>query len=582
MESKIYKGCEKLYQPEPISNLKELLQKTEKLYGDKVAFKFKTEEPGKFRTKTYREYIEEINCLGTALLSLGLKDKRIAVISENRYEWTLTYFATVNGTGVIVPLDRSLPEVEVMNLIEGSEAEVIFYSDKYNEIMEKVRKEKIGKIQFFISMDAEKSTDDVYSQKELIQIGRDLMRNGARTFVDSEIDNEKMAIMLFTSGTTSKSKAVSLSHKNIVTNVMDIASVFDVSEKDTLLSFLPLHHTYECTVGFLYPVYRGACMTYCEGIRHIADNIREYQVSVMISVPVLFESLYKTVMKTIEKQGKMKKVQMGIKISNFLRKIGIDKRRTIFKEIHENLGGNLRLFVAGAAAFDPKMEKGLNDLGIDTYQGYGLTETSPVIAAEHKTVVRYGSVGKIFPSLEARIFEPNEEGIGEICVKGGTVMAGYVNHEEATKEAIVDGWFHTGDLGYFDKDEFLYITGRKKNVIVLKNGKNIYPEEIEAMINDIKGVKESFVYGKPENGDKVDLKLCTKVVYDLEVFQKELGLEDEDKIREVIWKEIKEINKKMPTYKYVKELIVTEEEFIKTTTQKIKRFEELKKMGILQ
>lgn len=577
---KIHKGCQKLFETEKVSNLKELLQRTGKLYQNNVAFKFKTETPGVFRTKTYAEYIEEINALGTALISLGLKDKRIAVISENRYEWTLTYFATVNGTGVIVPLDRSLPEVEIINLIEASEAEAIFYSAKYNEIMDKVRKEKIGKINFFVSMDAEESTDEVYAQKELIRIGKDLIKNGSRTFLDSEIDNEKMSIMLFTSGTTSKSKAVALSHKNICANIYDIASVFDVNQKDTLLSFLPLHHTYECTVGFLYGIYAGASIAYCEGIRHIADNIKEYQASVMISVPVLFESLYKRVMQNIEKKGMTKKVQTGLKISNFLRKIGIDKRRQIFKEIHENLGGKLRLFVAGAAAFDPKMEKGLNDLGIDTYQGYGLTETSPVIAAEHKTVVKYGSVGKIFPSLEAAIFEPNEEGIGEIIVRGDTIMSGYVGDEKATNEVIVDGWFHTGDLGYFDKDDFLFISGRKKNVIVLKNGKNIYPEEIEAMINDIQGVKESFVFGKPENGDENDLKLAVKVVYDAEVMKEKFGLEEEQAMKDKIWKEIKEINKKMPTYKYVKELLLTQEEFIKTTTQKIKRFEEIKKIDM--
>lgn len=580
METKIHKGCKKLYEIEKVNNLKELLNRTEKLYQNNIAFKFKTETPGVFRTKSYAEYIDEINCLGTALISLGLKDKRIAVISENRYEWTLTYFATVNGTGIIVPLDRSLPEVEILNLVEASGADAIFYSDKYNDVMEKVRKEKIGKIQFFISMDAEESNSEVYSQKELIRIGRDLIKNGSRTFIDSKIDNEKMSIMLFTSGTTSKSKAVSLSHKNICANLYDIASVFDVNENDTILSFLPLHHTYECTVGFLYPVYVGACITYCEGIRHIADNIKEYQASVMISVPVLFESLYKRVMQLIEKQGKTKKVQMGLKISNFLRRIGIDIRRKIFKEIHENLGGKLRLFVAGAAAFDPKMEKGLNDLGIDTYQGYGLTETSPVIAAEHKKVVKFGSVGKVFPSLEASIFDPNEEGIGEIIVKGPTVMAGYVGNQEATDEVLQDGWFHTGDLGYFDKQDFLFITGRKKNVIVLRNGKNIYPEEVEAMINDIAGVKESMVFGKPENGDENDLKIACKVVYDAEIMKEEFGLETEQEIRDKIWKQIKEINKKMPTYKYVKELILTQEEFIKTTTQKIKRFEEMKKMNI--
>ena len=580
METKIHKGCKRLYEIEKVNSLKELLNRTEKLYKDNVAFKFKTEIPDVFRTKSYAEYIEEINCLGTALISLGLKDKRIAVISENRYEWTLTYFATVNGTGVIVPLDRSLPEIEIMNLVEASGAEAIFYSDKYNSVMEKIRKEKIGNIQFFISMDAEESNHDVYSQKELIRIGRDLIKNGSKTFVDSLVDNEKMAIMLFTSGTTSKSKAVSLSHKNICANLYDIASVFDVNENDTILSFLPLHHTYECTVGFLYPIYVGACITYCEGIRHIADNIKEYKASVMISVPVLFESLYKRVMQLIEKQGKTKKVQIGLKISNFLRKFGIDLRRKIFKEIHQNLGGKLRLFVAGAAAFDPKMETGLNDLGIDTYQGYGLTETSPVIAAEHKTVVKFGSVGKVFPSLEASIFEPNEEGIGEIIVKGPTVMGGYVDHPEATDEVIEDGWFHTGDLGYFDSQEFLFITGRKKNVIVLRNGKNIYPEEIEAMVNDIVGVKESMVFGKPEGEDENDLKIACKVVYDAEVMKEEFGLTTETEIKDKIWRAIKEINKKMPTYKYIKELILTEEEFIKTTTQKIKRFEEMKKMNV--
>lgn len=580
MEMKIHKGCERLFEIEKVNNLKEMIQRTERLYKDEVAFKFKTNTPGVLKTKTYAEYIDEINCLGTALISLGLKGKRIAVISENRYEWTLTYFATVNGTGVIVPLDRSLPETEIMNLIEASEADAIFYSNKYNDTMDKVRKEKIGNIKFFVSMDLEESNDDVYSQKELIRIGKDLIKNGSRTFIDSQIDNEEMSIMLFTSGTTSKSKAVSLSHKNICANLYDIASVFDVSKDDTVLSFLPLHHTYECTVGFLYPIYVGASIAYCEGIRHIADNIKDYQASVMISVPVLFESLYKRVMQNIEKKGMMKKVQMGLKLSNFLRKIGIDKRRKIFKEIHESLGGKLRLFVAGAAAFDPKMEKGLNDLGIDTYQGYGLTETSPVIAAEHKSVVRYGSVGKIFSSLEASIFEPNDEGIGEIIVKGPTVMNGYVGNEEATNEVIRDGWFYTGDLGYFDKDDFLFITGRKKNVIVLKNGKNIYPEEIEAMINDIPGVKESFVFGKPEKGDEIDLKLATKVVYDAEVMKNEFGLQDKKDIKDKIWKDIKEINKKMPTYKYVKELLLTEEEFIKTTTQKIKRFEEMKKINM--
>ena len=343
-----------------------------------------------------------------------------------------------------------------------------------------------------------------------------------------------------------------------------------------MLSFLPIHHTFESTVGFLYPMSVGASIAYCEGIRHIADNIREYKISVMISVPLLFESMYKKVMQSVEKKGKTKAIKIGVKISNILRKFGIDKRRQIFKEIHESLGGNLRLFVSGAAAFDPELEKGLNELGIDTYQGYGLTEASPVIASEHKSCTRIGSIGKLFPSLEGKIVDPNEQGIGELAVKGPTVMLGYYQNEEATKETIVDGWLHTGDLAYFDKDDYIFITGRKKNVIVLKNGKNDYPEEIETLINKIEGVKESFVFGKPEIDDDKDLKLSAKIVYDPDEMKEKFGLEDVEEIKKKLWADVKLINKKMPTYKYIKELYITDKELIKTTTQKVKRFEEIK------
>ena len=568
----------KLYEPQKFNNLKEIINNSQEKFADKPAFKLKTEQEGVFKEITYKEYVNDINSLGTALISIGLKDKRIGVIGENRKEWELSYLSIVCGTGIVVPLDKALPENEILSLIERSEIEAIFYSDKYNSVMEKVKEQKIGKIKFFISMDAEETKDGIYSQKELIKLGKDLLKNGARSFLDAEIDNEKMSIMLFTSGTTSKSKAVALSHKNICSNIYDISSVFDVGTEDTLLSFLPLHHTFESTVGFLYPVSVGACVAFCEGLRHIAQNIKEYQVSVMIAVPVLFENMYKQILKSIDKQGKTKKVKFGIKLSNLLMKIGIDKRREIFKDIHANLGGKLRLFVAGAAAFNPEAEKGFNSFGVETYQGYGLTETSPVIAAEHKECTKLGSIGKLFPSFEGKIIEPNEQGIGELAVKGPCVMLGYHNNEEATKKSFQDGWFLTGDLAYFDKDDYIFITGRKKSVIVLKNGKNIYPEELETLINDISGVKESFVYGKSDNEDKDDLKICAKLVYDKDIFEKEFGLTNEEDIKAKLWKDIKEINKKMPTYKYVKEIKVTQEELIKTTTLKVKRFEEMKRV----
>lgn len=574
MSDRIYCGAEKIFNAEKFENLKEMINHTKEIYGTYPAFKFKTNDLMKIMT--YDEYIDEVNALGTALISIGLKNKRIGVISENRYEWEEAYLSIVCGTGVVVPLDKSLPENEIFNLIERSEMEAIFYSSKYDEIMKKAKEKSIGKVKFFISMDNEEKTGDIYSQKELVRIGKDLIKNGARSFLDAEIDSENMAIMLFTSGTTSTSKAVQLSHKNICANIYDIACVFDVNKDDTLLSFLPLHHVFECTVGFLYPVSAGASLAFCTGIRHIAENLKEYQVSVMISVPVLFENMYKKVMKSIEDKGKLETVKFGMKLSKITSFFGIDIRRKLFKEIHESLGGKLRLFVAGAAAFDPEIEKGFNNLGIDTYQGYGLTESSPVVAAEHKNCVRQGSIGQALPSLQVKIVNPNEMGIGELAVKGDSVMLGYYNHIEKGVEP--DGWLLTGDLAYIDKDGYIFITGRKKSVIVLKNGKNVYPEEIETLINKIPGVKESFVFGKPDKDDQVDLKLCAEIVYDKEQIKEEYNIEDIDEIKKIIWGKVKEINRKMPTYKYIKEIIITEEELIKTTTLKIKRFEEIKKV----
>ncbi len=556
-------------------NLKEMLEKSGELYRDRPAYLFKTEEPGKFREITHKEFREDINCLGTALIDLGLKDKRVAVISENRYEWGMAYLAVVSGTGIVVPLDKALPDNEIESLILRSEVEAIFYSNKYDSIMNEVRTKNNSKVKYFISMDLEKETDEIYSQNALIHKGKDLLANGNREFLDAKINNEEMGIMLFTSGTTAMSKAVMLSHKNLCVNLFDIASTIKVDENDVFLSFLPLHHTFECTTGFIYPISKGSAIAFCDGIRHIADNIKEYRVTAMVSVPILFESMYKKVMKNIEKKGKLETVRKGIKISQFLLKIGIDIRRKLFKEIHDNLGGRLRLFVAGGAALDPEAEKGFNELGVAMYQGYGLTESSPVIAAEDDKYRRLGSIGKAFPSLDVKIVEPNDEGIGELVAKGPSIMLGYYNNEEATKETIdEEGWLHTGDLAKIDKDGYIFISGRKKFVIVLKNGKNIYPEELESLVNKIEGIKESFVYGRPE--DDGDYKICAKIVYDKESVEEIFGTSEEGRLKELIWQEIKKVNKTMPAYKYIREITITDKDLIKTTTQKIKRFEEIK------
>ena len=559
------------------TDLKDMLNQTGEVYGDRPAYIFKTEEKGKFRTITHKEFRENINALGTTLIQMGLKDKRIALISENRYEWELSYLAVAAGVGVIVPLDKALPDNELESLILRSQVEAIIYSSKYDVIMNTLREKKNTNLKYFISMDLEENTQGIYAEKALVEKGKKLLADGNKTYIDAKIDAEKMGIMLFTSGTTAMSKAVMLSHKNLVTNVMDIIQRFDLTDEDRFLSFLPLHHVFECTVGFLYPISIGGSIAFCEGVKHMAENIKEFEITAMISVPAVFDIIYRKVMKTIEKKGKLANLEKGKKVSQFLLKMKIDLRKQLFKEVHESLGPKLKLVVTGGAALDPETEKGFNDLGFDVEQGYGLTETAPVIAAETPKCRRLGSIGKKFPSVDVKLINKNEEGIGELMAKGPSIMLGYYENEEATKSALEsDGWFHTGDLARIDKDGFIYISGRKKSVIVLNNGKNVFPEEIETLLNKVEGIKETFVFEKKE--DDGDVKVCVEIVYDKELIKELYNIEGEENIKEFLWDKVKEVNKLMPKYKYVREMVITEEPLIKTTTLKIKRHEELKKV----
>ena len=559
------------------TDLKDMLNQTGEVYGDRPAYIFKTEEKGKFRTITHKEFRENINALGTTLIQMGLKDKRIALISENRYEWELSYLAVASGVGVIVPLDKALPDNELESLILRSQVEAIIYSSKYDVIMNTLREKKNTNLKYFISMDLEENTQGIYAEKALVEKGKKLLADGNKTYIDAKIDSEKMGIMLFTSGTTAMSKAVMLSHKNLVTNVMDIIQRFDLTDEDRFLSFLPLHHVFECTVGFLYPISIGGSIAFCEGVKHMAENIKEFEITAMISVPAVFDIIYRKVMKTIEKKGKLANLEKGKKVSQFLLKMKIDLRKQLFKEVHESLGPKLKLVVTGGAALDPETEKGFNDLGFDVEQGYGLTETAPVIAAETPKCRRLGSIGKKFPSVEVKIDDPDEEGIGELMAKGPSIILGYYENEEATKSALEsDGWFHTGDLARIDKDGYIYISGRKKSVIVLNNGKNVFPEEIETLLNKVEGIKETFVFEKKE--DDGDVKVCVEIVYDKELIKELYNIEGEENIKEFLWDKVKEVNKLMPKYKYVREMVITEEPLIKTTTLKIKRHEELKKV----
>ena len=554
-----------------IKDLKDMLNKTKKLYANNIAYKIRKNEG--YITYTHEQVRNMVNALGTALINMGLKNKKIAIIGENRYEWEIAYLSIVCGTGIVVPLDKSLPENELKSLIERSEVEAIFYTKKHEDEIKKFRLNGTGKLKHLISMDLEEHKDGVYSEKELIKTGEKLLKNGNKSFINAKINPEEMQIMLFTSGTTSKSKVVALSHKNICSNLMDIASVLDVNSDDIFLSFLPLHHVFECTVGFLFSLYSGAQTVFCDGIRHIVDNLKEYHVSVMASVPAIYERIFKIVRKNIEKEGNLEKILQ--KEEEYKNK-SMEEKKQIFKEIHEMLGGNIKLLISGAAALDTTIEEKYRKLGLNLVQGYGLTETSPIIGIGTNEKYRLGSIGKTVPHVEAKIINKDSEGIGELIVRGPNVMLGYYQNTEATKEAIKDGWFYTGDLAKIDKDGYIFICGRKKSVIVLKNGKNIFPEEMENLVNRIEGVKESFIFGKQVSDDKDDIKINVKIVIDTEIIKNVYKVsDDEQEIYNVISEKVKEINKTMPPYKAIRGIILTKIPLIRTTTNKIKRQENL-------
>lgn len=564
-----------LYEVRQISNLKDMIEQSSRIYTNKAAFLVKVKGNPDYIPVSYKKYKEDIDSVGTALLSLGLKGKKIALIGENRYEWATSYLAVCNGTGIIVPLDKELPQNEIENCLIRSHADAIIFSGALSKSIENIMP-NLSSCKYFINMDIEEDANGQLSYQKLLKSGLELVAQGSREFLDAEIDNDAMDILLFTSGTTDKSKAVMLSHRNITANLMAMCSMLYIDEKDVFLSVLPMHHTYECTCGFLCQMYRGCTVAYCEGLRHIVKNLRESKCTVMNGVPLVFESIYKQLMLQVAKKpGGPKKLKFGIKLSNAAAAIGLDIRRKLFAEIHEALGGHLRLFISGAAAIDPEVSKGFRSIGIKLVQGYGLTECAPIVGLNRNCWFKDDAAGLPLPGLTVVIDNPNSEGIGEIKVQGPSVMLGYYENLEATDAAIRNGWFHTGDMGYIDSDGFIHITGRLKNVIITKNGKNVYPEEIETLLNRSDYIKESLVYGKD---GKEDVVICAQIVPDKEKIAEDInnGIIPKQDEQTIINSEIKRVNKELVTYKYVKEITLRDTEFEKTTTKKIKRYQELK------
>ncbi len=572
------KNC--FYKAEKYKDLRDMVNKVTDKYSDLTVFIEKKKLTGKeatYRNISYREFKDEMDALGASLIALGLKNKRIAILSQNRYEWMESYLCILNGVGVVVPLDRSLPPDEIVSLLRRSEADAVIFDKKYTEVMENIQKnDKENKVKYYISMDIEEDNNFI-SYNKLIEKGKERVKQNDeyyKEYLNYEINPKEMSILLYTSGTTSMSKAVMLCHENIVSELYGLESVLKLYEgKDRYLEFLPLHHTLG-TIVMIFIYATGGETAFCEGLRHIQENMTEYKASIFIAVPLLIENIYKKVMKQIEKQGKLKKVMFARKLGSFLLKFGIDIRRKLFKEVIDKLGG-LRIIVCGAAALDKEVSRGLNEMGIETVQGYGLTETSPVITVENDKNIRYGSSGYPLLDVEVEIENPDEKGIGEIKTRGPHVMLGYYDMEDETKEVLKkDGWFYTGDLGYIDDDGYLFITGRKKYVIVLKNGKNIYPEELEKLIDKLPYVSENIVFGLPKDDD---LLVTAKIVYNKDYIKEMYKDITKEELHDMIWKDIKKINSNLSTYKYIKKMIITDEPMIKTTTAKIKKIAEIEK-----
>lgn len=561
-----------------IVSLKDMINQSAERYTDCNAFTIK-DSNGDFFGITFKQLQDKMNALGTALLDLDLNNSFVSVLSENRFEWCLTYLSVTNGVGIIVPLDKELPANEITSLLNRSGSQAIVTSSHYLDTIIKI-KGSVPSLKYIICMDPVDNEDICLSFSKLLEKGAELIKNGDRRYINADIDPDVMNMLIFTSGTTDKSKGVMLSHKNICHDIMAVSQLIYADTNDSILSILPLHHTYECTAGFLTMMYLGVSMSFCEGLRHIPKNLQEYKPTLMMSVPLILESLYSKIIKKARKEHRYRKFKTGLLIASILNKLGIDIRRTLFKEVHDNLGGNLRIVISGAAALNPKISKALRSMGFNLLQGYGLTECSPIVTVNRTEVYNDKSVGLPLAGVDIKIVDPGHDGIGEVLVRGNNIMLGYYGNQEATDEVLKNGCLYTGDYGRIDKKGFLYITGRKKNVIVTKNGKNIYPEDIEIYLNRSEYIKESLVYGV-DNDEEEETIVCAQIVPDIEFITDEIGkAPSKEELMKIVQAEVKKVNKKLTGYKKIKHFDIREEEFDKTTTKKIKRYVELLSLNI--
>lgn len=577
MNNKKFDGA--LYEGPYVETLKEIIENTVAKSPERVAYMYKDTHKEPFREITYKEFDKQRRALGTALLGMGLKGSKIAVAGENSHRWALSYFTVVSGVGTIVPIDKNLQLLEIENLLRRADVELLFISHKMVDTVLSCL-DTVETLKYLVILDPPETDLNRYLEdsrvmllSQLLEKGKRSLREGHHEYEDAVVAADDLSTILFTSGTTGLAKGVMLSHRNLAQNVFNMSKYFHIPDGGRVLSILPIHHAYEMTCTIMTCFYQGATVVICEGLKHIQTNFKEARCSVMLGVPLVYENMHRKIMKQAEKSGILPKLQRAIAMS---RKLNLQNHpkatRKMFDSIHKLFGKDHYMFIAGGAAIDPAVIEDFEAMGFSMLQGYGMTECAPIIAMNTDRYRKAAAAGKPMPGSEVRIVDEDENGIGEVIVKGPSVMMGYYKDPENTAKTIKDGWLYSGDYGYFDDEGFLYITGRKKNVIVTKGGKNIFPEEVEYYMLLDERIQEVIVYGKYDEA-KDDL-ICTAIVYPDYELLKSQGITEDVDVYKVLRQITDEANEKMPPYKRVKRIEVRDKAFVKTTTLKIKRFED--------
>ena len=550
-----------------IISIQDMLLKSTSVYGSSLALADLVNTP--IERVTYAELLDKVLRFGNALNRLGLKEGcHIAVVGDNRVQWGITYMTAMCFNMTIVPIDKNLTSNEIINILYESESEAVVFSESLENMLRDTY--VLKKLKYYISMDLPAEKGGYYSMKELID-------NSVPLPVKQlpKVNPEAMAEIIYTSGSVGRAKGVMLSQKNLASNLMSMRKMIIIDNDDIFLSVLPIHHTYECTCGLLCPLYSGSTVYYARSLKTVADDLQMVHATILLGVPLLFDKMFRRIYTINEDKIKSKIIKPLIKISDLFEMVGWKSfRHKVFHELHEKFGGSIKLFIAGGAAPDPLVAKGLREFGFTFIQGYGLTETSPILALNQRENYKDDAAGIPLDCVEIKIVNPDSEGVGEIYAKGTSVMIGYYKNPKLTEESFDNGWFKTGDLGQFDDEGYLHICGRQKNVIIANNGKNVFPEEIEDIINRSPFVNECFVYG--EKDQKHDEIIAVQIVIDAEAFieytaKGNVSITD-DLIKEVISQVVKDVNKQLASYKQIKKYYIREREFEKTTTQKIKRY----------